>query len=621
MYLVKNKIKEFENSLDLKEKIRDQNILSNAVLGPVPTNGLVRIGKGVLSQLAISPDGKKLGIATSVGLYLYNTDTYELKWFVETETRAVSLAFSPDGYLLISGTLGKVEVWNVQSGINFKTLLFENGWIRSVAFSLDGKFLATAGDTVIGIWDYSKGELLRNLEGHNSEILSLAFSGNELLASGSSDKNIILWNYLNGQLICTLFKHAASVWNVIFTPDGKYLISGSSDDRVIVWDVLKEVEVNVFDEHKEFVVGLSFVDEDLLVSGSLDGEIILWNAYEPTKKYKFSNNFDFLKNISFISNRNALVVGLELQGVYLCDLNDGKILKEFPEFFSGSICLAISKDENIAAVALENNNILLMDIQQLKLISILKGHNSKIVSLAFSSDNYLVSGSSDNIIYWDIKNKVLYKKLSLIPLNITCSASLDNRLIALGVVDGSVIILDTKNLNDNNLVIINRFIWHTEPILSIAFSNDGKKLAVGCSDKSISLWEIENDKSPLRIFEGHSLDVLCVIFSNNGLLASSAADGSIIIWDIESGKPNIHLLAHHSRVRNIAFSHDETLLASASDDNKVIIWKITKGIPLQTYYGHKSYVSGVGFLSGSEGVISTSYDGTTIIWDTSDINR
>src|SRR5512142_2421383 len=58
---------------------------------------LARWGKGRIIQVAVSPDGKQVAVATPLGIYLYDESTLAAGRFIEVKAGVNSIAFSPDG--------------------------------------------------------------------------------------------------------------------------------------------------------------------------------------------------------------------------------------------------------------------------------------------------------------------------------------------------------------------------------------------------------------------------------------------------------------------------------------------------------------------------------------------
>ena len=90
-----------------------------------------------------------------------------------------SVAFSPDGTLLTSGSWdGTAQVWDVGTGRN--TILFRSGrFVESVAFSLDGRTIAfSLSIGTVFVWDVATATNTAILEGHKGWVTSVAFSSN-----------------------------------------------------------------------------------------------------------------------------------------------------------------------------------------------------------------------------------------------------------------------------------------------------------------------------------------------------------------------------------------------------------------------------------------------------------
>jgi WD40 repeat protein len=201
---------------------------------------LARWGKGVISEVTYSPDGKLLAVATSIGIYLYDANTLDEVDYISSSSWVSSVAFSPDGGLLASGSGdGTVNLWRVADGIELRTLEGHTDEVRSVAFSPDGGMLASGSyDTTVRLWRVSDGSKVLTLEGHTNCVYSLTFSPDGgLLASSSFDNTVILWRVSDGIQLRTLEGHTDRVFSVAFSPDGGLLASGSEYGTVILWQV------------------------------------------------------------------------------------------------------------------------------------------------------------------------------------------------------------------------------------------------------------------------------------------------------------------------------------------------------------------------------------------------
>ena len=184
---------------------------------------------------------------------------------VDDESSVWSVAFSPDGTTLASGSADKtIRLWSLsEPRAEPRVLRGHESSVRSVAFSPDGTTLASGSvDKTIRLWSLSEpGVEPRVLRGHESSVRSVAFSPDgTTLASGSVDKTIRLWSLSEpGVEPRVLRGHESSVRSVAFSPDGTTLASGSYDKTIRLWSLSEPgAEPRVLRGHESSVWSVAF---------------------------------------------------------------------------------------------------------------------------------------------------------------------------------------------------------------------------------------------------------------------------------------------------------------------------------------------------------------------------
>ena len=96
----------------------------------LPEGAKARLGKGhITGNITYSPDGTRLGVASSIGIWIYDAHTGEELALLTGHTGDVSgVLFSPDGVTLASWSEDKtVRLWDANTGAHLR-MLTGHGW-------------------------------------------------------------------------------------------------------------------------------------------------------------------------------------------------------------------------------------------------------------------------------------------------------------------------------------------------------------------------------------------------------------------------------------------------------------------------------------------------------------
>lgn len=248
--------------------------------------------------------------------------------------RVTSVAFSPDGKLVASGSTDeRVKVWNTITGAIHKTLEGHSRWVTSVAFSPDSKFVASGSrDSTVNVWHIPTGDIYRKLEGnmpggHRQWVTSTAFSPDGIFLASAAD-GITLWNTTTGEIQWTIGSQFNTVNSVAFSPDGTLLVSGSEDNAVELWNTITGDMHESLEGHSDHVNSVAFSpDGTFVVSGSEDNTVKLWNTMTGAIHKTLEGHSGGVTSVAFSPNGNLVASGSDDGTVKLWNTITGTLRK------------------------------------------------------------------------------------------------------------------------------------------------------------------------------------------------------------------------------------------------------------------------------------------------------
>lgn len=489
-----------------------------------PTSGL--------TDMAFSGDGKRLITSGADSTArLWQTDGRLLKIFRGHAAKVGSVAFSPDNQSVITGSDdGTARLWSLDGpcklvirlpGIVIKSVAFSPDGKRvalgcndhsarlftaagqplltlgghaaavsQVLFSPDGRYLLTTSeDHTAKLWTLDGGERLR-LVGHTEKVISAAFSPQgSWVVTGSFDFTARIWN-LDFNLQNKASRHENYVHHLRFAPDGSYLLSGSADRTVKKWAADGSLLADLRG-HSLTISGLDI---------SPDGQFLLTTSYDKTARLWTPNGKPLLELHDFQSAINAARFAPDGQSFLTGDFNgrlarwsvpDGRLLARWTQpgdaavqsaTFSadGQQVFSYAADGFLRAWSLAGDSIFAVETD---------GPSAPTIAASPDGSELLVAQLGKTAIERrDARTGRLFQKFYG-HLNENCQLvwSADGSRFASANWDKTAKIWGKNGVCQQTLS-------HPDGVYAVAFSPDGKRLATGCRDKIIRLWEVETGR-------------------------------------------------------------------------------------------------------------------------------
>lgn len=232
--------------------------------------------------LAVSPDKSTVAASRGNQIHVYDAGSGKfIRSLIDPELKSPtsgkkvdaahvslveSMAWSPDGKWLVSGSFQEVAVWDAATGtLRHKIKGFAH-LVVAVAFSYDSKLFGVAGGepTVEGeikVFEVGTWKMITDIKaGHSDTVYGICFSpDNKMIATGSADKFVKVWSIPEGKFVKSFEGHTHHVLDVGWTSDGKLLVSAGGDNTVKVWNYEKGEQERTVNAHGKQVTRLVFI--------------------------------------------------------------------------------------------------------------------------------------------------------------------------------------------------------------------------------------------------------------------------------------------------------------------------------------------------------------------------
>ncbi len=250
----------------------------------------------------------------------------------EHKDDVTSIAFSSDGYTLVSGSNDhSIKVWNLILRKSKLTLNGHSAPVNDLDISQDGKWIVSAGkDGKVVLWNGVTGEKIREVVNDEVAVTAVRFNSNDsLLAIGFSDGKLKIWNQQLNQFTIETRLHNEGINSILFKEKENILISASSDHSIKIFDINQKKIIQNLTGHTGKVNTLSLKVNDaqqlVLLSGSEDETIKFWNLSTGSelKSIHVKSEILALSNLNTSKEFNHLILsGSDDKKIRFYDINE-----------------------------------------------------------------------------------------------------------------------------------------------------------------------------------------------------------------------------------------------------------------------------------------------------------
>jgi WD40 repeat protein len=289
-----------------------------------------------------------------------------------------------------------------------------------------------------------------------------------------------------------------------------------------------------------------------------------------------------LNGVAFSPDGKSLATADADGSARLWSATTRKPIKTFTGTAEQAISVAFSPDGKVLAVADSSGAVTLWNVTAAEATATLAVPGTgPVTDVAFSPDGSTVATASEDspVRLWNVATGQVTATIAAANVRVIQLAfSHDGKLLATGgqLVDqagGQTTVGVWTVATGRPAIAITDF---TQAVVAVAFSPDGDWFAAGdADDGTVHVWSISTGNSGTDFVASGTNSVFGVAYSPNGKdLAVAYRDHTARLWSAATGEAVTTFTGHTDIVEGLAFSPDSNTLATASADGTLHLWAV-----------------------------------------------
>lgn len=497
-----------------------------------------------LRALDVSPNEPGLtAIGTDDGrLVLVSSESTRPRELARVRGAIHSVAFQPHGPLLAAGSTDwLVHVWNLDSGQEVAQLRGHIWAPSSLAFSPDGALLVSGGSTdrTARFWsvhgDTVGPAVHHELHWDNGTMRSLQFSidGSRILASGYYRAE--MWDAATHAPATPSALYRQPSTMARFSDDERIIVFAGSDPTLRVWESQLDAWHHSTSAHAHASFGLAISpDEHTFASAGDDALVHLWSVDDDDDVHAgttLQGHQGSVRALQFSGDGTRLISGGDDRTIKIWGTADGRCVATTPVHPNTIYAARLSPDARCIATTCRDASVRVWDAESGQLLRELPSGVNDSIGLAFSPDSrtLLSSHSTGLVIAWNTAD--WSRAADLHPAGSAWMMDfLDDSTVACGQWSGNVLLFDARSGRT-----IRSMPGHSQLVGSIIAGRDaqGPLLVSVSAEGNIRIWDPWQGQGLLSINPSHGGVASAGVTRSGRTLLAAHSDGTISTWALD----------------------------------------------------------------------------------------